>query len=135
MPLIFLERVPFPIKTYTAVSVALLSLSVYFAVQISSDPNWKLNHTSIIDVEESSQNDSNASIFPSWNKPQNGSIAHQLQEIAYFMFHEPLCICVSSIAVFFSFNVNLIITNLSSSCAQFINHMINIFQSYQMVIS
>ena len=96
MPLLFLERIPLPsLRTYTAVSVGLLSLSVYYAVQVSSDPNWKVNNTSKIVADvDAGKNDSDQNVL-TWNKTQNASLIFQLQEIVYFMIQEPLCIWVS----------------------------------------
>ena len=96
MPLLLLERIPLPsLRTYTAISVGLLSLSVYYAVQVSSDPDWKVNSTSkIVTDVELQKNDSDQSLV-TWGKAQNASLLFQLQEVVHFMIQEPLCIWVS----------------------------------------
>lgn len=93
MPLLLLERIPLPsLRTYTAISVGLLSLSVYYAVQVSSDPDWKVNSTSkIVTDVELQKNDSDQSLV-TWGKAQNASLLFQLQEVVHFMIQEPLCI-------------------------------------------
>lgn len=96
MPLLLLERIPLPsLRTYTAVSVGLLSLSVYYAVQVSSDPNWKVNGTSKIVTEIELQNNDTDQSLVTWGKTQNVSLLFQLQEVVHFMIQEPLCIWVS----------------------------------------
>lgn len=116
MPIILLERIPLPsLRTYTAISVGLLSFSVYYAAQVSSDPNWKVNSTSRIEdnVFDIQNNNSEEHILDSpLSKPHNASVVYQLQEVIRFMVQEPLCIWVSVISaqilVKLSFNSLLI---------------------------
>lgn len=113
MPVILVDRLPLPsLKTYTVISVALLSCSVYYAVQVTSDVNWKANATasheamatsaSMGKLGESSFNPSQststketvstqaAPVFKS--KPTLGA---QITEVVTYMVQEPLCIWVS----------------------------------------
>lgn len=112
MPVILVDRLPLPsLKTYTVISVALLSCSVYYAVQVTSDVSWKANATASHEamatsamgkLGESSFNPSQpistreaispqaAPVFKS--KPTLGA---QITEVVTYMVQEPLCIWVS----------------------------------------
>ena len=49
MPTVILDRIPLPnLKLYSAISVLLVSSSVYFAVKSTSDPNWRLQSNSTL---------------------------------------------------------------------------------------
>ncbi|KAK7874530.1 hypothetical protein R5R35_013108 [Gryllus longicercus] len=92
MPVILLDRLPLPsLRAYTIISVVLLSCSVYYAVQVTSDPNWKANATAQTD------DDSDAEV-PDLEETdievdsQNVSMGFQLGEMVTFMIQEPLCI-------------------------------------------
>ncbi|XP_075217493.1 E3 ubiquitin-protein ligase AMFR-like [Lycorma delicatula] len=92
MPVILLERLPLPsLRVYTAISVALLSCSVYYAVHVTRDPNWKSNSTSQVSLEslETIQNDSNFFIDELRHK---SSVFAYLSDIVSFMIQEPVCI-------------------------------------------
>ncbi|GFW28107.1 e3 ubiquitin-protein ligase AMFR [Trichonephila clavipes] len=46
MPSVPFERIPLPsLQTYTTISVVLFSCSIYYAIQVTSDPNWVMNVT------------------------------------------------------------------------------------------
>lgn len=107
MPVILLDRLPLPsLKVYTTVSVLLLSASVYYAIQVTSDQNWKINFSN-------SQSQSENSVFkiiwggsqqtnvepPKLNitaKNDTRSIKNHFAEVVTFMIQEPHCIWVSN---------------------------------------
>lgn len=106
MPVIPLDRLPLPsLRAYTAVSVLLLSGSIYYAVQITSDPNWKTNFTS--SSPTSLPCDTGPQSFfkavgnelntPKTNNSVNDtrSLHYHLAEVVTFMLQEPHCIWVS----------------------------------------
>lgn len=104
MPVILLDRLPLPsLRVYTAVSVLLLSASVYYAVQVTSDPNWKTNFTST-----APSSDTGASYFMkavgnelgntnTYSTNDTRSYRHHFTEVVTFMIQEPHCIWVSLI--------------------------------------
>lgn len=103
MPLVLLERVPLPsLRTYTSVSVGLLSLSVYYALQVSTSPNWRLNATENGDLDgaDLSTYDSDTQVLPSLEQP-NRTVTwmETLQDTAYTMVQEPFCIWVSTFII------------------------------------
>ncbi|KAJ9591815.1 hypothetical protein L9F63_001632, partial [Diploptera punctata] len=92
MPVILLDRLPLPsLKAYTIISVVLLSCSVYYAVQVTNDPNWKVNSTNAnLDTTESEQNENLLPNPPDFN--ENVSVGYHLGQLMTFMIQEPLCI-------------------------------------------
>lgn len=102
MPVILLDRILLPsLRVYTAISVLLLSISVYYAVQVTSDPNWKTNSTSAssqglgagsstLHDRELNQTDSNHA------RNDTRTLINQITETITFMIQEPLCIWVSN---------------------------------------
>uniref|UniRef100_A0A1B6GPE6 RING-type domain-containing protein n=1 Tax=Cuerna arida TaxID=1464854 RepID=A0A1B6GPE6_9HEMI len=93
MPVILLERLPLPsLKAYTVISAVLLSCSVYYAVHVTSDPSWKNNSTSIINIEtlEAVKNDS-YDVMGGLSKKLS-SLGVFITDIVTFMIQEPLCI-------------------------------------------
>ncbi|CAK9803202.1 E3 ubiquitin-protein ligase AMFR [Anthophora quadrimaculata] len=83
MPIEFLDRLPIPnLRVYTAISFAVLSCSVYYAVQIIKDPAWKSNHTHV-EMENESISDIEVD-------PRNFAI--HLTELLECMLDEPICI-------------------------------------------
>lgn len=97
MPAVFLDRLPLPsLQTYIAISVLLLSCSVYYAVQVTSQPNWKLNVTADDDskllnrtkLDESIEN----IILHIEDLVLNHPLVKRLIDVVYFMIQEPLCI-------------------------------------------
>lgn len=106
MPVILLDRLPLPsLRVYTTVSVLLLSASVYYAVQVTSDPNWKVNFSQTNPQSQNSVskyiwNNDAPQILP--DTPQNitakndtRSLRHHFAEVLTFMIQEPHCIWVS----------------------------------------
>lgn len=98
MPVILLDRLPLPsLRAYTVISVVLLSCSVYYAVQVTSDPNWKVNSTTSGSNLEQNENESDESVLPpSANFHHNETVGYQLSQLVTFMIQEPLCIWVSA---------------------------------------
>ncbi|PBC25203.1 hypothetical protein APICC_08437 [Apis cerana cerana] len=87
MPMEFLDRLPIPnLRVYTAISFAVLSCSVYYAVQIIKDPAWKSNHTYVETESESANNIE--------SDPRN--LAMHLKELLECMLDEPICIWISN---------------------------------------
>lgn len=99
MPVIVLDRLPLPsLRAYTLVSVVLLSCSVYYAVQVTSDPVWKANSTLTAAETNDSNPDNNVVVL----HQRTPSLAQKLSHIVTFMIQEPLCIWVSSTRIFVS---------------------------------
>lgn len=98
MPVILLDRLPLPsLRAYTIISVVLLSCSVYYAVQITSDPNWKVNSTTSGPNLDTNENESDGSVLSrAANFQHNESLGYHLSQLVTFMIQEPLCIWVSS---------------------------------------
>lgn len=124
MPTFFLDTpdiLPLPsLQAYTTVSVLLLTCSFYYAFQVTSEPDWKLNATLSLGVtlESSSDhndNDSSRSLdqissssdmygsFSGIVSQGNETSVHlglllenpiivRLIDVLYLMLHEPLCI-------------------------------------------
>ncbi|XP_017877816.1 E3 ubiquitin-protein ligase AMFR-like [Ceratina calcarata] len=83
MPMEFLDRLPIPnLRVYTAVSFAVLSCSVYYAVLIIKDPAWKSNHTYVVNPLDAWENE------PS--EPRNFAV--HMKELFQCMLDEPICI-------------------------------------------
>lgn len=100
MPVILLDRLPLPsLQAYTIISVVLLSCSVYYAVQITSDPDWKVNSTISRSNLEPNENESGESVLPPANFHHNETVGYHLSQVVTFMIQEPLCIWVSSCKV------------------------------------
>lgn len=96
MPVILLERLPLPsLRVYSAISVALLSCSIYYAVHVTSDPNWKSNTTSLVNIDGTSDSPQNESNFFIEELRHKSSIFAYLSNIMTFMIQEPVCIWVS----------------------------------------
>jgi autocrine motility factor receptor len=100
MPVILLDRLPLPsLQAYTIISIVLLSCSVYYAVQITSDPDWKVNSTTSRSNLEPNENESGESVLPPANFHHNETMGYHLSQLVTFMIQEPLCIWVSSCKV------------------------------------
>lgn len=124
MPTIILDRIPLPnLKIYTSVSVLLVSFCVYFAVNSTKDPDWRLllNATSVDSFVDSKLMDDESLITLTNNEMQseltdvldrniyinilsdattlNGnqtrSLGGQVKDVMDFMFQEPICVWVS----------------------------------------
>jgi len=98
MPVILLDRLPLPsLRAYTIISVGLLSCSVYYAVQVTSDPNWKVNSTTTGSNLEPNENESDETVLPpSASFHHNETVGCHLSQLVTFMIQEPLCIWVSA---------------------------------------
>lgn len=94
MPVILLDRLPLPsLRAYTIISVGLLSCSVYYAVLVISDPNWKVNSTTSGSDLESIENESDEIVLPpSAIFHHNETVGYHLSQLVTFMIQEPLCI-------------------------------------------
>jgi len=101
MPVILLDRLPLPsLRAYTIISVGLLSCSVYYAVQVTSDPNWKVNSTTSRSNLEPNENESDEIVLPpSAIFHHNETVGYHLSQLVTFMIQEPLCIWVSALNV------------------------------------
>ncbi|KYN01112.1 PREDICTED: E3 ubiquitin-protein ligase AMFR-like [Cyphomyrmex costatus] len=84
MPMEFLERLPVPsLRVYAAISVTILSCSIYYATQIIKDPAWRTNHTHVDDGVHSESD-----IDPT--DPR--SLGTHLKELLECMVMEPVCV-------------------------------------------
>ncbi|KAI1280823.1 E3 ubiquitin-protein ligase AMFR [Halotydeus destructor] len=115
MPAFFLDTpdiLPLPsLQAYTTISVLLLSCSIYYAFQVTSEPDWKLNATLSVGVTVASEGLSNRSLeyddlqsgFVGIMGQANETSLHlglllenpvivRLIDVIYLMLHEPLCI-------------------------------------------
>lgn len=124
MPTIILDRIPLPnLKIYTSVSVLLVSFCVYFAVNSTKDPDWRLllNSTSVDSFVDAKLMDDESLIKLSSNELHSGlsdmidrdiymnilsdattlsgnqtrSLGGQLKDVMDFMCQEPICVWVS----------------------------------------
>lgn len=108
MPVTLVDRLPLPnLKVYSAGSVLMLSIAMYYAVNVTSDPNWKANTTVQIQETASASVESEAVkmvqpvVTAPAELPMNGTknIGDQFLEVMTFMMQEPLCMWVSPYSV------------------------------------
>ncbi|XP_068082560.1 E3 ubiquitin-protein ligase AMFR [Anabrus simplex] len=93
MPVILLDRLPLPsLRAYTVISIVLLSCSVYYAVQVTSDPNWKANSTSSYDIDGSENENDPGSDSNDDKSELDNSLGFHVSQLMTFMIQEPLCI-------------------------------------------
>lgn len=115
MPAFFLDTpdiLPLPsLQAYTTISCLLLSCSLYYAFQVTSEPDWKLNATLSLGVTVASDGLLNrsldldgtpgglAGIVAQANETSlhlglllESPIIVRLIDVIYLMLHEPLCI-------------------------------------------
>lgn len=101
MPAVLLDRLPLPsLQAYTVISVLLLSGSVYYAVQVTSQLEWKINATFNFDFStdiDSTMTVGNLTFVSNHQLTlEQFLLEHhcirRLLEIVYFMFQEPLCV-------------------------------------------
>lgn len=92
MPVV-LDRLPLPNLTwYTGLSVLLLACSVYYAgVQVALNPHWKERL-----LERSHGRDEEVSLYHVSEGEGRHMTPYLIPEVISFMFHEPLCIWVST---------------------------------------
>ena len=108
------DILPLPsIQAYATVSTLLLSCSIYYAIQVTSEPDWKLNSNLTISPEDFfgfEQLDSNfkeeltkTASRLALKEQQNDTIkilslvldvqtVERIVDVINLMFHEPLCI-------------------------------------------
>lgn len=95
MPVTLVDRLPLPnLKVYTAGSVSLLSIAVYYALSVTSDPNWRVNAT--LARQEAMEPGEVERLLPA--PPLNGTrnVSEQFVDVMTFMMQEPLCMWVST---------------------------------------
>lgn len=89
MPTLFLDRLPLPsLQAYTVFSLIPLSCSIYYAIQVTSQPGWRSNGN--VTTEPS-----NESVLDAVNRSQindTSSGGFSPAEVLYYMIEEPLCI-------------------------------------------
>lgn len=104
MPAVFLDRLPLPsLQAYTVISMLLLSGSVYYAVQVTSQLEWKINTTFNFDFTtdiDPAMTVGNLTFVSNHQLTlEQFLLEHhwirRLLEVVYFMFQEPLCVWVS----------------------------------------
>ncbi|XP_075981655.1 E3 ubiquitin-protein ligase AMFR-like [Anticarsia gemmatalis] len=110
MPVTLVDRLPLPnLKVYTAGSVSLLSIAVYYALSVTSDPNWRVNATqgrldAMAEPDEGEKLTMAAAPVLAGNGTRN--VSEQFVDVMTFMMQEPLCmwtlinIAYCSLAVF-----------------------------------
>ncbi|KAK6642584.1 hypothetical protein RUM43_004086 [Polyplax serrata] len=94
MPLVAVDRISLPsLRTYTAVSVVLLSISVYYAVHVSNDTALKVNLTkSETDLDQAFENSERQGSLLLSNKSQNETFVRQVKQAARYMVQEPFSV-------------------------------------------
>ncbi|KAF8787821.1 E3 ubiquitin-protein ligase AMFR like protein [Argiope bruennichi] len=109
MPSVPFERIPLPsLQTYTTISILLFSCSIYYAIQVTSDPNWVMNVTENANPLDSGQE--NVASTDSLDNELNGkapiesnrmllhkmlmsnSKTKKMYEMLYVIMEEPLCV-------------------------------------------
>lgn len=101
MPVTLVDRLPLPnLKVYSAGSVSLLSIAVYYALSVTSDPNWRVNATQSRQDAMAEPDEGEAKLVmatPALHAA-NGTknITEQFVDVMSFMMQEPLCMWVSS---------------------------------------
>lgn len=147
MPTIILDRIPLPnLKIYTSVSVLLVSFCVYFAVNSTKDPDWRLllNSSSVDGFVDAKLMDDESLIkltngelnsdvmsddvidrsvyvnILSDATPLTGnqtrSLGGQLKDVMDFMFQEPVCVWVSLILFCFFIVIRLVAIHSGCTC-------------------
>ncbi|CAH4028989.1 unnamed protein product [Pieris brassicae] len=83
MPVTLMDRLPLPnLKVYSAGSVLLLSIAVYYSVNVTSDPNWRTNAT----LQKQQDVHMEAADMDGAR-----NLTEQMMEVMTFMIQEPLC--------------------------------------------
>ncbi|CAG9563693.1 unnamed protein product [Danaus chrysippus] len=100
MPVTLVDRLPLPnLKVYSAGSVLLLSVAVYYAISVTSDPSWKVNATLQREQSAVSQDEAKMvqppSLTPNELTAGSKNVSDQFMEVMTFMMQEPLCMWVS----------------------------------------
>ncbi|XP_069361730.1 E3 ubiquitin-protein ligase AMFR-like [Maniola hyperantus] len=91
MPVTLVDRLPLPnLKVYSAGSVLLLSVAVYYAVNVTSDPSWKANAT--LQRQDGAREAEAVRMVPAMDS-SNGTrnLTDHFTEVVTFMMQEPLC--------------------------------------------
>lgn len=110
MPVTLVDRLPLPnLKVYTAGSVLLLSVAVYYALNTTSDPTWRATLTTPrSDALAVGADPGSAALaqlpppaLPSLNTTRN--LTEQFVDVMTFMMQEPLCMWVSDWCVIRAF--------------------------------
>ncbi|XP_071443780.1 E3 ubiquitin-protein ligase AMFR-like [Hetaerina americana] len=94
MPVILLDRLPLPnLRTYVTVSVLLLTSSVFYAAEVTSDPEWKNNLTTFASkTTEAEKNESTVFVMPNGIVEEIIPKRFKPREVMAFMIRDPLCI-------------------------------------------
>ena len=95
MPPVFLDRLPLPtLQTYTTVSILLFSSAIYYAIQVTSDPEWNINlqenKTALDGLENETEPMENIK-FLLQHLAINNAITKKLYEICIFFVEDSLC--------------------------------------------
>lgn len=112
MPVIFVERLPLPsLRAYTTVSVLLLAGSIYYALQVTSEPGW--NKGGNLSTEGGLSQPQDTSTIGKYILGTSRTVVHQevvngiagnqtrpsftnqMADLVTFMIQEPHCIWVS----------------------------------------
>lgn len=105
MPVTLVDRLPLPnLKVYAAGSVLLLSIAMYHAIGVTSDPAWRLNATlqrheamAAAAAAAAASGQAQPIIIPVDEQAANATrnITEQFVDVLTFMMQEPLCMWVS----------------------------------------
>lgn len=87
MPAVIIDRLPLPsLQVYTAVSVILLSCSVYYALQLTSEMELKFQDNRVQEVNFTKMEVSIEELIHEF------VLINRLSDVMYFMLQEPFCI-------------------------------------------
>lgn len=100
MPVTLVDRLPLPnLKVYTAGSVSLLSIAIYYALSATSDPNWRANVTQGRQEAMAEPGEIEAKLVmtppPVVADNSTRNVSEQFVDVMTFMLQEPLCMWVS----------------------------------------
>lgn len=101
MPPVFLDRLPLPtLQAYTTVSVLLFSSAIYYAIQVTSDPEWNIDLQENKTVSDGLENETESleSIkVMLQNLAINNAITKKLYEMCIIFVEDSLCTWVRDI--------------------------------------
>lgn len=107
MPVTLVDKLPLPnLKVYTAGSILLLSIAVYHAIGVTSDPAWRVNATlqrqEVMAAAAAAAAEAGGQhqpvIIPVGSHAANSTrnVTEQFVDVLTFMMQEPLCMWVST---------------------------------------
>lgn len=95
MPSVFVDRLPLPsLQTYTTISVLLLSCSIYYAVQVTTQPGWNVTEPEFwngADTDSENGTDYLEQAKLLQMMLMNHAVTRKIYEVMYVMVQEQLC--------------------------------------------